>query len=192
MHSDWFHSLASPKRISEAYSAIRLLCKRIKWVLPCLLSIPELVKSFQAVWSSGASLKLYKRVQPQSISLWQLWIYMKKSYWWKGHNYKWVICLCSQEYFYKLMLIHIPWKILKNICLPLIMLFINDPFPDVHSGWYLHNNIWPCFIPPPQIINNAKNRICLINEEETLNPCVLPWKFHETMVKRGNKPTVLK
>lgn len=110
----------------------------------------------------------------------------------KEHNYKWVICLCSQEYFYKLMLIRIPWNILKNICLPLIMLFINDPFPDVPSGWYLHNNIWPCFIPPPQIINNAKNRICLINEEETLNPCILLWKFHETMAKRGNKPTVFK
>ena len=31
-----------------------------------------------------------------------------------------------------------------------------------------------------------------MNEEETLNPCVLPWKFHETMAKGGNKPTVFK
>ena len=32
-----------------------------------------------------------------------------------------------------------------------------------------------------------------MNEEETLNPCVvLPWKFHETMAKRGNKPTMFK
>lgn len=46
--------------------------------------------------------------------------------------------------------------------------------------------------PPPHIELTMLSIGRLINEEEMLNPCVLPWKSHETMEERDNTPTVFK